>query len=299
MLEVENPKKFEYARFGFYSCTYLKVFVCFSCHFSVPIEFNGNIHEHHVSNSGSCAFIEGRDVSINDVSNIPEFDLVQVLGITHFQNRDYFYRKLTAEETAILSPKHLQIGGYVLNSKEFKQKFSLRAFYSPVFVPKIPDRSRFLHVEFFFLLMRQEVRRLATFQLKVYGFPASLTLAEKFAEKGFFYCLLNLTIQCAFCRVVISNVTSIDNIDRVHKIVSTECKFAKGEECYNIKKVVPKISDSLTEISELQCKICLQNELKIVFDCGHIVCCHSCSEKVVNCPTCRKPIKNKKQIYLG
>jgi hypothetical protein len=177
-----------------------------------------------------------------------------------------------------------------------------------MFVPGIPDAGKILHIEFFFNLMRKEDRRLKTFEHPMYPFPGDHKLAKLLAKKGFFYTLLNTTTQCGFCRVVLSQFSIKADIDCMHLLASPNCKFAKGEECYNIS--IPPINDrpmTIDDNNQLinqntnQCKVCLTNQVNVVFQCGHLVLCNSCSnhEKMKNCPLCRGPLFGKIQVYFS
>ena len=297
MLKLNHCKKFEYSKYGFYACFESRRFVCFSCNFCIPVSFVGNIHEKHRSYSPSCDFLQGRDVSISDPINHPDITEVRILGSPQFQNKNFFYRKTSESLEKLISPSLLPLGGYYLNSIDWRRKRQYKAFCSPIFIPGIEDSSKFLHIELFFLLMRNEERRLKTFQHKLFPFPCSDKWSEALAKEGFIYTLLNTIVQCAFCRIVISTVTH--DIKGIHKLVSPNCKFVNGEECFNIPKRSETIVDSTTEVVEIQCKICLSNCVNIFFDCGHAASCFQCSKQLKNCPICRRLIINKKQIFLS
>ncbi|KAL3859254.1 hypothetical protein ACJMK2_009481 [Sinanodonta woodiana] len=47
----------------------------------------------------------------------------------------------------------------------------------------------------------------------------------------------------------------------------------------------------------LSCRICRQNRISCVFQCGHLTC-RSCSEPLVNCSICGTPITDRYSIYL-
>ena len=47
------------------------------------------------------------------------------------------------------------------------------------------------------------------------------------------------------------------------------------------------------------CKICMENEMEIVFlPCGHLMSCTNCAPVLKNCPICRRPIKGSVRTYL-
>ena len=53
------------------------------------------------------------------------------------------------------------------------------------------------------------------------------------------------------------------------------------------------VSDMIT------CKICLENEVGIVFlPCGHLCCCVQCAPAVQQCPVCRTPIRGNVRTYM-
>lgn len=48
------------------------------------------------------------------------------------------------------------------------------------------------------------------------------------------------------------------------------------------------------------CKICLENEIRIVFlPCGHLVCCSECSSLVQNCTICHRAVKGSVKVFLA
>jgi hypothetical protein len=46
-----------------------------------------------------------------------------------------------------------------------------------------------------------------------------------------------------------------------------------------------------TDIPEIQCKICMTNQINITGICGHLTC-QECSTYLENCPICREPWNN-------
>ena len=54
-----------------------------------------------------------------------------------------------------------------------------------------------------------------------------------------------------------------------------------------------------TEVSEIQCPVCLENKNQVVLGCGHCLC-GSCYNKVAadKCPTCQTSIVFSIRIYL-
>lgn len=57
--------------------------------------------------------------------------------------------------------------------------------------------------------------------------------------------------------------------------------------------------DKITSDESMVCKICLENEKRILFQpCKHLVTCVTCSRKLVNCPMCRQVIARKEEIFM-
>ena len=70
----------------------------------------------------------------------------------------------------------------------------------------------------------------------------------------------------------------------------------------NIVKNIPfkklEYQDEKTDVEDDKCKICIENKAIIVFvPCGHNRTCYECSEKVIECPFCKKKIENKIKIF--
>ena len=57
-------------------------------------------------------------------------------------------------------------------------------------------------------------------------------------------------------------------------------------------------SDTLSS-ERIICKICWDKEISIIFTpCGHLMSCVTCSQKVTECPVCRRRIMGKVQAYF-
>jgi len=46
----------------------------------------------------------------------------------------------------------------------------------------------------------------------------------------------------------------------------------------------------------IQCQICMERDIKMVFSCGHGTC-KECSERLEDCHICRQKIQNRIQFY--
>lgn len=57
--------------------------------------------------------------------------------------------------------------------------------------------------------------------------------------------------------------------------------------------------DSSGEISINTCIICYSDKRNVLFmNCKHLICCDTCSEKIKNCPICRKTIVEKIKVFV-
>lgn len=55
---------------------------------------------------------------------------------------------------------------------------------------------------------------------------------------------------------------------------------------------------TVTEEDKAFCKICYVSDLSTAFaPCGHVITCQSCAAQVNICPTCRRPIQSRLQLY--
>ncbi len=80
------------------------------------------------------------------------------------------------------------------------------------------------------------------------------------------------------------------------KIVEVPLKIIeKKVEVIKEKEVEVKVP--ITEKEAYECKICLENPIGIVFECGHM-CCSGCADKLTRCYLCRTVIKKKQKMYF-
>lgn len=58
--------------------------------------------------------------------------------------------------------------------------------------------------------------------------------------------------------------------------------------------------DDTTEETTLpRCSICMENNTAVVFNCGHMCSCISCSNRVTSCPICRIEITRRQKVYFS
>jgi hypothetical protein len=64
---------------------------------------------------------------------------------------------------------------------------------------------------------------------------------------------------------------------------------------------VPEISRVVDEDEERpipKCCICLNNNVSIVFSCGHVCSCNGCCTRVDSCPICRQNITSRRRLFF-
>lgn len=153
------------------------------------------------------------------------------------------------------------------------------------------------NIELFFLYMRSEEKRLETFNMTSYPFPYP-EMSNLLAKIGFIYTLYNSSIQCAFCRIVLGNISTKTNAIMLTHTLLSDCRFARFEEVGN-EELVDKFVTKPTENTIIQCKICLVKEINVVYGCGHLIACSDCSDQTNHCSVCRAPLIGKRKIYLS
>lgn len=55
--------------------------------------------------------------------------------------------------------------------------------------------------------------------------------------------------------------------------------------------------DTIADVEELECSICMTNKIKVTYNCGHCSCI-LCCKKQKSCHICRKLIVNVRLVYL-
>ncbi|GMI33530.1 hypothetical protein TrCOL_g5536 [Triparma columacea] len=67
-----------------------------------------------------------------------------------------------------------------------------------------------------------------------------------------------------------------------------------------VKKEKEDVSRSLSALEDAEtCTVCLVAKRGVLFlPCGHLVCCGECSERVDECPICRKVIRKRLTVFM-
>ena len=110
------------------------------------------------------------------------------------------------------------------------------------------------------------------------------------------------------------NLFILDEIKNKKKIVTNSIENIEllSQENENFKKYneeIKKENENLLHLLEIKektikdgqlCNICVNDKINVVFiPCFHGFCCLTCSNKLVDCPICRKKICKKQKIYLS
>ena len=113
---------------------------------------------------------------------------------------------------------------------------------------------------------------------------------DNLVKCGFFWTQEDLFVRCFWCDLEINyRWFNSENALDDHLQMKPNCAFAQNV----------NISAEIKE-DRLLCKICLTNEMEVVFlNCSHLACCKACSKKCTNCPICRKFIRETLRIYIS
>lgn len=163
-----------------------------------------------------------------------------------------------------------------------------------------------------------------TFDSRLRSFPPNwqslcLVDASSLAEAGYFYAgpfqdvhsTIMDAVTCFHCNQRTCHWEKDDNAWEEHKKQSPNCYFLRLNFCHlgekgsqeklsGIGKQLSSIADKVHKIQQSGCKVCLNNEVEMLFlPCRHANSCSSCASALTKCPTCRTTIDNSIRIYLS
>ncbi|XP_022244337.1 E3 ubiquitin-protein ligase LRSAM1-like isoform X2 [Limulus polyphemus] len=96
-------------------------------------------------------------------------------------------------------------------------------------------------------------------------------------------------------------ITEEENRQLKHKEISSELlvQSAEGGSFEPVIPSAPTLTQKNVQLwTNTECVVCLESESAVIFlPCGHVCCCWTCAEPLVNCPMCRSYIQNK--LFLG
>ncbi|TFK13862.1 KH domain-containing, RNA-binding, signal transduction-associated protein 1 [Platysternon megacephalum] len=95
--------------------------------------------------------------------------------------------------------------------------------------------------------------------------------------------------KCIKCQVTITKKLKQD---------STEVECSPSTEPMDQRKLMEELQSRYRQMEErITCPICIDNQIKLVFQCGHGSCLE-CSEALTVCPICRQAIRDRIQIFV-
>ncbi|XP_025906749.1 E3 ubiquitin-protein ligase MIB2 isoform X1 [Nothoprocta perdicaria] len=95
--------------------------------------------------------------------------------------------------------------------------------------------------------------------------------------------------KCIKCQVTITKKIKQD---------STEVECSPSSESTEQKKLMEELQSRYRQMEErITCPICIDDQIKLVFQCGH-GSCPDCSTALTVCPICRQAIRERIQIFV-
>ncbi|MGH0160915.1 UNVERIFIED_CONTAM: hypothetical protein FKN15_040207 [Acipenser sinensis] len=95
--------------------------------------------------------------------------------------------------------------------------------------------------------------------------------------------------KCIKCQVTITKKTRQDN---------TEVECSPSPENSEQSNLLEQLQSRYRQMEErITCPICIDNHIKLVFQCGHASCI-DCSAALKTCPICRQTIRERIQIFV-
>lgn len=95
--------------------------------------------------------------------------------------------------------------------------------------------------------------------------------------------------KCIKCQVTITKKLKQD---------STEVECSPSSESTEQRKLMEELQSRYRQMEErITCPICIDDQIKLVFQCGH-GSCPDCSSALTVCPICRQAIRERIQIFV-
>ncbi|KAJ7306427.1 hypothetical protein JRQ81_009777 [Phrynocephalus forsythii] len=95
--------------------------------------------------------------------------------------------------------------------------------------------------------------------------------------------------RCIKCQVMISKKLKQD---------SSEVECSSGVEPTNHQKLMEDLQSRYRQMEErITCPICIDNQIKLIFQCGH-GSCQECANALSVCPICRQAIRERIEIFV-
>ncbi|XP_020637982.3 E3 ubiquitin-protein ligase MIB2 [Pogona vitticeps] len=95
--------------------------------------------------------------------------------------------------------------------------------------------------------------------------------------------------RCIKCQVMITKKLKQD---------STEVESSPGSETTDHQKLMEDLQSRYRQMEErITCPICIDNQIKLIFQCGH-GSCQECGGSLSVCPICRQTIRERIEIFV-
>lgn len=100
-----------------------------------------------------------------------------------------------------------------------------------------------------------------------------------------------LWLQVKVCHLVL-------NVDDLSPTDQTEVDCSPGNENSEQHNLLEQLQSRYRQMEErITCPICIDNHIKLVFQCGHASCI-DCSAALKTCPICRQTIRERIQLFV-
>jgi baculoviral IAP repeat-containing protein 7/8 len=136
-----------------------------------------------------------------------------------------------------------------------------------------------------------------TLEARIKSFTSKWTAPVKpseLAEAGFYFIGPHDCVKCFYCDGELCNWKKGEIPWTEHRRWFPNCQFLS----LSTKSVNSKKCKNLEEI-QLLCKICLLNEIEVVFlPCGHFTTCSKCAAAICKCPICRTNIRGLVRAFI-
>ena len=299
---------------------------CFSCGIRVS-GWKSTSHAFlmHRAQSPGCNFLNGYDLSIGESNVKGKLALISTpkRSSSEYTQYDQNIAHENVENYTFAWPPQVDIKSSIAGLSELSEIFG--HYKLPLVIPKPDLLRKTLQIDKFFKFMQIEENRLDSFNIKKW--PLENPKPINLAKAGFFYCQLNDNTQCAFCRIVLSGWDDSSAPDKAHQILAPYCRFVRnnfmpsefvpalGMEIIFEGEIQPSTSSGfsspdieqhrqsfrlLEEVQQrLVCKICMEHEVSVRFNCRHVCACKGCSKKLKKCPVCVKYITQCLDVIIS
>ena len=92
-------------------------------------------------------------------------------------------------------------------------------------------------------------------------------------------------------------INFIENEYNMNNNVNNENNNVNNEN-NNVNNEIDPNDDVNVLMNVPRCSICLDNNVAVVFNCGHMCSCNACSVRLDQCPICRTNINFRRRVYF-